>query len=53
MKKIYVKPSTEVYEVELQNVIADSPDVEMTSESTTGDGGSDAGERPTSWGSLW
>jgi hypothetical protein len=53
MKKIYVKPATEVYEVELQNMIADSG---TTSLGISKDGSADdseVGSNVRRWGSLW
>jgi hypothetical protein len=53
MKKIYVKPATEVYEVEVQNVIATSPgSIGISTNSASKDAEVDADER-SSWGSLW
>jgi hypothetical protein len=51
MKKIYVKPATEVYEVEVQNVIAQTS-VRLSTKSASKEAEVDADER-SSWGSLW
>jgi 2-keto-4-pentenoate hydratase len=53
MKKEYIKPSTEIFDVELQRVIATSPIVISDDEADSGyTHGGDADKR-SSWGSLW
>jgi hypothetical protein len=52
MKKIYVKPATEVYEVELQSVITASPGIGLSSEDADGDCGAESDTRRR-WGNLW
>jgi hypothetical protein len=52
MKKLYVKPATEVYEVEVQNVIATSPTIQISDKSAGKDVEVESDER-SSWGNLW
>jgi hypothetical protein len=52
MKKIYVKPATEVYEVEVQNVIATSPAIKISDDNAGADVEVEGDER-SSWGNLW
>jgi hypothetical protein len=53
MKKEYIKPSTEIFDVELQRVIATSPIVISSDKADSGyTYGGDADKR-SSWGSLW
>ncbi len=54
MKKIYVKPATEVYEVELQNMIAESTGTTSLgiSKDVPADD-SEVGSNVRRWGSLW
>ncbi len=52
MKKIYVKPATEVYEVEVQNVIATSPTIKISDDNAGADVEVEGDER-SSWGNLW
>jgi hypothetical protein len=49
--KRYLKPSTEVYEVEVQNVIATSIRI-VSDRNAEPELGADADERST-WGNLW
>jgi hypothetical protein len=52
MKKIYVKPATEVYEVELQNMIADSGTTSIEVSTKSADE-SETQSDVRRWGSLW
>lgn len=54
MKKEYIKPSTEIFDVELQRVIATSPNIAISSDEADSGytHGGDADKR-SSWGSLW
>jgi hypothetical protein len=53
MKKIYVKPATEVYEVELQNMIAESSGTTSIGVSEKSADESEVGSNVRRWGSLW
>jgi hypothetical protein len=52
MKKFYVKPVSEIYSVEPQNVIATSIGISNESADANYENGGDADERG-SWGNLW
>lgn len=52
MKKQYIKPTSAVYNVELQGMIAASGEVEMKSTPARSEYDAESDERG-SWGSLW
>jgi hypothetical protein len=53
MKKVYMKPTADIYEVEIQSVIATSPTIGINKETPADPNVDvDADER-SSWGNLW